>query len=54
MAYRRKRYVGRAEKYRRHARVYRLLAWGALAFALVWLLWNWRYLYDYVRIAMLD
>ena len=49
-----KRYIGRAEKYKRHVRVYRLIwAFGLLALA-VWLAFNWRWMYDYVRVAMMD
>ena len=50
----RKRYVGRAEKYRKHVRVYRLIAlFGALALA-VWLMFNWRWIYDYARVYFMD
>jgi len=42
-------YTGRAQKLKEHKRVYRLIyLFGLLALA-VWVIFNWRWIYDYVR-----
>ncbi len=50
----RKRYVGRSEKLKRHKSVYRLIFLFAVLAAVVWLLFNWRWIYDYTRVYFMD
>lgn len=55
MAFRsRKKYVSRREKLKRHIKVYRLIALYGSLFLVVWLLFNYRSIYDYLRTFFMD